>query len=140
MNENCKEVTDNRPDIERHNNDQASGINVLENSVAEIVDHDVLDGDCEVSDESLSLELGASTSTDDESMDDSDFSNTSDAFDFDYADSNCDATDFDVDSMGDVGQEKDLFDWDYFEGNNNLSENKESSFTFPSRTRYLTHS
>jgi len=38
MNENCNEVTDNRTDIERHNVDQASGINVLENSDAEMVD------------------------------------------------------------------------------------------------------
>ncbi len=28
MNVNCNEVTDNPPDIERHNVDQASGINV----------------------------------------------------------------------------------------------------------------
>ena len=52
--------------------DQASGVNVLENIDAEIVDYDVLDDDCEVSDECLSLELGAySTSTDDESIEDS---------------------------------------------------------------------
>jgi hypothetical protein len=124
-NENSNEVTDNPPDIKRHNVDQASGINVLDNSDAEIVDYDVLDGDCEDSDESLSLELGARTSTDEESIDDSDLSDTSDAFDFDYEGSNCDATDFDVESVSDDGQEKDPFYWDYFEGNDNLWENKE---------------
>ncbi len=46
---------------------------------------------------------------------------------------NCDATDFDVESVGDDDQEKDLFDWDYFEGNDNLSENKERQELFRSR-------
>lgn len=132
-NENSNEVTDNPPDIKRHNVDQASGINVLDNSDAEIVDYDVLDGDCEDSDESLSLELGARTSTDEESIDDSDLSDTSDAFDFDYEGSNCDATDFDVESVSDDGQEKDPFYWDYFEGNDNLWENKERQELFRSR-------
>ncbi|KAK4027847.1 hypothetical protein OUZ56_016988 [Daphnia magna] len=69
------EVTDNRPETERYNVDQASGINVLENIDAKIVHYDVRDGDGEVSDESLSLELGESTSsTGDESVNDSDLS------------------------------------------------------------------
>ena len=58
MNENCNEITDIRTEIERH---QASGINVLGNFDAEIVDYDNLGSDCEVSDESLSLELGANS-------------------------------------------------------------------------------
>jgi hypothetical protein len=37
--------------------------NVLENFDAEIVDYDNLDGDCKVSDKSLSLELGANSTS-----------------------------------------------------------------------------
>ncbi len=105
-------------------------VGVLENSDAEIVDYDVLDDDCEVSDENLSLELGARTSTDEESIGDSDLSDISDAFELpiDYEGSNCDASDFDVESVSDNGQ-----DWDYFEGNDNLWENKERQELFRSR-------
>jgi hypothetical protein len=35
--------------------------------------------------------------------------------------------------VDDDGQEKDLFGWDYFEGNDNLSENKERQELFKSR-------
>ncbi len=61
MNLNCNEITETRTEIERHNVHQASGINVLGNFDAEIVDYDNLDGDCKVSDKSLSLELGANS-------------------------------------------------------------------------------
>ena len=130
MNQNCSEISDTRTEIERHNVHQPdehceiqSGINVQENIDCEIVDHDV------------TIYHADDESTDDESADESDLSEISDFFYFDYKGSNCNATDFDVESVGYGGQEKDLFDWDYFEENDNLSENKERQELFFSARR-----
>ena len=94
MNQNCSEISDTRTEIERHNVHQPDehceiqfGINVQENIDCEIVDHDVTIYHAD--DESADDE-----STDDESAEESDLSDISDFFYFDYEGSNCDATDF----------------------------------------------
>ena len=103
MDQNCSEISDTRTEIERHNVhwpdehcEIQSCINVQENIDCEKVDHDV------------TIYHADDESTDDESADESDLNDISDFFYFDYESSNCDATDFDVESVGDSGQEKDF--------------------------------
>ena len=88
-NHNCSEIIDTPTEIERHNVHQPDehceikfGINVQENIDCEIVDHDV------------TIYHADDESTDDESAEESDLSDISDFFYFDYEGSNCDATDF----------------------------------------------